>query len=263
MSSSVRPGGTRRRTASSTARRPPDTAAQGLAASPNRFTGFPPEALGFLRAVAFYQDRAWFAANRALYESALRAPFVALVTDLAAELARRGLPLTGDPAKALFRLHRDVRFSKDKSPFKTATGCVLTRDGTKASPGLLYVHLDPAGCFLAAGFWKPTPPQLEAMRRHALAAPRAWVAMRERLAEAGLALDPSHAMKRLPRGFEDAAGSPAAEALRYRNLILRRPLAESDMASPELVARAADFAAEAMPLLDWGWTALAKASNGR
>lgn len=263
MSSSVRPGGTRRRTASSTARRPPDTAAQGLAASPNRFTGFPPEALGFLRAVAFYQDRAWFAANRALYESALRAPFVALVTDLAAELARRGLPLTGDPAKALFRLHRDVRFSKDKSPFKTATGCVLTRDGTKASPGLLYVHLDPAGCFLAAGFWKPAPPQLEAMRRHALAAPRAWVAMRERLAEAGLALDPSHAMKRLPRGFEDAAGSPAAEALRYRNLILRRPLAESDMASPELVARAADFAAEAMPLLDWGWTALAKASKGR
>jgi uncharacterized protein (TIGR02453 family) len=229
----------------------------------DRFRGFPPDALGFLRAVAFHQDRAWFAENRAIYETALRAPFAAFVTALAGELARRRLPLTGDPARALFRLHRDVRFSKDKRPFKTATGCVLTRDGAKASPGLLYVHLDPEGCFVGAGFWQPEPGHLEALRRRALRTPRAWQTMVGRLAEAALALDTEDAMMRLPRGFETQGDSPVAEALRFRNFIVRRPLSEAAMGRPDLVARCADFAAQAMPLLRWGWAALAKREAGR
>jgi uncharacterized protein (DUF2461 family) len=70
-------------------------------------------------------------------------------------------------------------------------------------------------------------------------------------------------MKRLPRGFEGEGDSPAAEALRLRNFIVRRPLSEAAMGRPDLVARCADFAAQAMPLLRWGWAALAKREAGR
>jgi uncharacterized protein (DUF2461 family) len=70
-------------------------------------------------------------------------------------------------------------------------------------------------------------------------------------------------MKRLPRGFEGEGDSPAAEALRLRNFIVRRALSDAAMGRPDLVGRCADFATEALPLLRWGWTALAKREAGR
>lgn len=224
------------------------------------FGGFPPEALGFLRAIDFYQDRAWFLENKPLYESALRAPFKALLTDCAAEFARRGLPVTADPDKGLFRLQRDVRFAKDKRPYKTSAGAVMTRDGRKDNPGLVYIHLDPKGCFLAAGIWMPTPPQLRAMRQHIAADPKAFAAMRDALAARGLGLSGEHTLSRMPRGFEDQAGTPDAAFIRYTSYMTEAPFADEDLARPGLVARIADFTEASLPLLTFFWAALAKAT---
>jgi uncharacterized protein (TIGR02453 family) len=227
------------------------------------FSGFPPEALGFLRAVDFHQDRAWFQANKALYDSALQAPFRALMLDCAAEFARRGLPITADPARGLFRLQRDVRFAKDKRPYKTSAGAVMTRSGRKDDPGLVYVHLDPKGCFIGAGVWHPTPPQLQAMRQAILAHPKRFLSLREGLAQAGLVLDDAEALARMPRAFAEHAGSPVADAIRMTNYLVRRPVPDSLMASPALVATLADFTEETLPLLRFLWTAMAEATAGR
>ena len=100
------------------------------------FAGFGPKALPFFKALAFHQSREWFEANRETYESAVKGPMGDLVEDVAERLGRSKIPIKGDRKSSLFRIHRDVRFSKDKSPYKTNAGAVITRDGGKDSPGL-------------------------------------------------------------------------------------------------------------------------------
>jgi uncharacterized protein (TIGR02453 family) len=221
------------------------------------FGGFGPQALGFFKALSFHQSKAWFEENRALYESDVKAPFQALLADLTRHFAATGMPFRADPQKAMFRLNRDIRFAREKHPYKTHAGAVLSRDGTKSSPGLLYIHIDPRGCFTGAGFWQPEPDQLEGLRQAVRRRPEAWQAMLDRLAAAGLALSGEGAMKRLPRGFEDMRGSPHEPAFRYRSFVTFRPLPEHLITTRELVPSVTTFALEALPLLEFGWRALA------
>ena len=128
------------------------------------FTGFPPGALSFFRGLAANNERAWFTAHKADYERDVLAPMKSLIADLVPELQAKKLPFIGDPARAIFRIHRDVRFARDKAPYKTHAGAVLTRTGQKWNPGLLYVHVDPTGSFCAAGFYQPEPEPLSCLR---------------------------------------------------------------------------------------------------
>ena len=80
------------------------------------FTGFRPEAIQFLVDLAENNDRAWFQPRKADYERLLKEPLQALIAALAERFEARGIPLRADPAKSPFRIYRDVRFSKDKSP---------------------------------------------------------------------------------------------------------------------------------------------------
>lgn len=219
------------------------------------FTGFGPKALDFFRALAFHQSKVWFDENRALYESDVKAPLVALVAALTAACGEAGLPLRGD-ARSVFRLNRDIRFAKDKRPYKTNGGAVLTPDGAKKTPGLLYIHVDPEGCFTAAGFWHPEPDQLRALRRAIARDPKAFRALLSRLKKAGLALGDGDPLSRLPKGFEGVTDEEAARAIRMRHLVVRRPIADATMVSPALVDEIARFAREAEPLLRFGWHAL-------
>ncbi len=221
------------------------------------FTGFGPEGLPFLKALAFHQSKEWFEANRAIYERDLKTPLAELVEALAARFAEEGIALEGDAKGSVFRLNRDIRFSKDKSPYKTHVGATLTRTGVKMDPtGLLYIHIDPKGSFVAAGFHMPEPPQLLAMRSAIRATPSGWQKMVAALEKGGLRLGDSEMASRLPRGFEDMKGSPVEDALRLKNYIAEVPLAEADLARPALVDTIADFARRARPLLDYGARAL-------
>jgi uncharacterized protein (TIGR02453 family) len=225
------------------------------------FTGFRPATLAFLRALAANQERAWFLANKDTYERDVRTPMAALVVDLAAELARRNLPLTGDPARSIFRVQRDVRFSRDKSPYKTHVGAVLTRDGRKNNPGLLYIHVDPAGSFMAAGFYHMEPEALDAVREAILTEPDDFLAVEAGLHAAGLEFSRDESLTRLPRGFEHAADHQAAYALKLRNYTVHRALPATALRRAALVRDLADFAATAMPLLQFGWRAIAQAAT--
>lgn len=220
------------------------------------FTGFPDSAMAFFRGLAETQSRDWFLAHRAAYDEGAVAPMRSLLAELSEALAGRGLPLRGDPFRSVFRLNRDIRFSKDKRPYKTHIGATLTRDGQKLGPGLLYVHIDPAGSFTAAGFYRPEPPVLAALRAAIADDPAGFAAVEAALAAKGLAIEADgEALKRAPRGFE-AVAEPAATAIRRKSHLLRQPIPPELRASPALVAFIAEFAAEAAPLLDWGWAAI-------
>lgn len=229
--------------------------AAAMAPPPPPFAGFTPAAFGFLRDLAREQTRDWFEANRDTYEAELRGPMASLVAAVAEELARRRIPLRGDPQRAIFRIHRDVRFSKDKSPYKTHCGATLTRDGGRLSPGLLYIHVAPEGCFAAAGFWQPEPKALEAIRQAIAGKPAVFKRMLTALAARGLALSPDEeALKRPPRGYEGVEDAVLREALRCRSLTVRRPL--EDVSDAGLPGRIAEFTTDALPLLKFGWAAI-------
>ena len=223
------------------------------------FTGFGPQALPFFKALGFHQTKEWFEANRSIYDNEIKQPLGDLVEDLAAALAKAGDPLKGDRKSSLFRINRDVRFAKDKSPYKTHAGAVLTRSGGKNDPGLLYLHLAADGCFAAAGFYQPEPDQLANLRAAIARAPKAWSAMTARLAKADLTLSDDYATKRAPRGFEDVADPEIAAALRNKSFICSRPIADARLAAPGLVEDLAAFARDATPLLEWGWSAIVDA----
>jgi len=220
------------------------------------FPGFRPAALTFFRDLAQNQERAWFEANRAIYEHEVLAPLRGLVADLGSEFSRRGVGLTADPLKAVFRIHRDVRFSRDKAPYKTHAGAVLSRDGGKGGFGIFYIHLDPTGSFAACGFYQPDPKYLEALR----------IAMFEDTAKFRAALDAAYAsgaelmrddaLTRLPRGFEHVAGTEAAEFVKLRHLVVRWPLPPKSLAEPALVGTLAGFGEAAKKVLAFGWEAI-------
>ena len=105
-----------------------------------QFSGFSKDAFGFFKALAFHQNREWFHENKALYESEVKEPMLALLEALSERFKKEKIPLRGDK-KSVFRINRDVRFSKNKQPYQTHTGAVLTPSGAKDDPGLLYIHI--------------------------------------------------------------------------------------------------------------------------
>jgi uncharacterized protein (TIGR02453 family) len=149
-----------------------------------------------------------------------------------------------------------VRFSKNKDPYKTHAGVVLTRTGMKNDPGVLYFHLSPEECFLAAGFYPPGPQPLGRLRAAAARDPKAFKQITAKLKKAGLKLSDEDALKRAPRGFETIDDTEIAAATRLKSMICLRPVAEAAINSPALVDDFCAFAADSLPLLKWGWDAL-------
>ena len=224
-----------------------------------RFAGFRPEALGFLRRLKRNNRREWFERNRAVYETEVRDPMRALVEEMDVRLARLAPELTGDPRHSIFRIHRDVRFSADKSPYKTNAACQFYhqdagrgagQDAQGAGAGL-YFQLEDGQCFVAGGMWMPARPALERIREGIAESPEAL----ERLLRAPAfrrrfgRLDDEAVLKRMPRGYRE--DHPAAHWLRYRSFTATRLMTEREVESPRLPAiLVRDFAA-LVPLVRW------------
>jgi uncharacterized protein (TIGR02453 family) len=233
-------------------------------AAPAGFRGFGPGALRFLRGLARNNRREWFEARRASYETEVREPMRALVEEMDIRLARLAPELTGDPRRSIFRIHRDVRFSADKSPYKTNAACQFYhcdagrgagQDAKGAGAGL-YFQLADRQCFVAGGMWMPARPALDRIREAIAESPQDLQgllrasAFRRRFGR----LDTEAGLKRMPRGYAD--DHPAAEWLRYRSFTATRMMSEQEVESPRLPAiLARDFAA-LVPLVRWLNTAI-------
>jgi uncharacterized protein (TIGR02453 family) len=221
------------------------------------FQGFGREAMPFFKALAFHQSKEWFEANRDTYERAVRAPMGDLVEETVDRLAKAKIPIKGDRKSSVFRVHRDVRFSKNKDPYKTNAGLALTRSGEKSDAGVLYFHLSPEECFFAAGFHMPDPHELARLRAAAVRAPETFKQMAAKLARSKLKLSDEDALKRSPRGLEHIDDPEIDLAARLRNYICLRPAPEAHIYQRSLVEDFYAFASDSLPLLKWGWDALA------
>ena len=220
------------------------------------FQGFGPEALPFFKALAFHQTKEWFEENRGTYQRAVKGPMGDLVEAMATRLAEAKIPIKGDRKTSLFRIHRDIRFARNKDPYKTNAGAAMTRTGSKNDPGVLYFHLSPEECFFAAGFYQPEPPALAKLRERGGPRAKSYKGMIAKLAKAKLALSEEDALKRTPRGFEAVDDPAILAAARRRHFICGGPCRKKRSWSRLSPKSFCAFARDAMPLLEWGWDAL-------
>ena len=222
-----------------------------------QFSGFRREAIQFLADLAANNERAWFQPRKGEYERLLKYPLEALVGALAERFTARGIPLRADPARSIFRIYRDVRFSKDKSPYKTNLGAGFpwVEEGPgdtaamHAGGGLGgYFHFQPGDMYVGGGMWQPESATLAAWRE--------TVAERNRAVHDALD-DPSFTkafgkingeqFKRVPAG--SPADHPDIELLKLKQLLFGRRLSDRDVKSPKLPDLIADSFAAAMPVM--------------
>jgi len=217
------------------------------------FPGFRPEAFDFLRELKANNDRAWFKARKATFDDELAWPMSCLVEQLGRELPARGVPLTGDPARAVFRIYRDTRFSANKEPYKTHLAAYLTRSGDRKEDGGLYIHAGADECVVGAGFWNSDPALVRRWRERLAAAPAEFLDAVASMEGEGLEMRAQEPLKRMPRGYEGHADAAAAPWLRAKGIFAAQKLTEAQAGAPQFANSVADVAEAAMPLLRWGW----------
>lgn len=218
------------------------------------FEGFRPEAITFLADLAANNDRAWFTPRKAEYERLVKEPLEALCVALAERFAARGLPLTADPARSPFRIYRDVRFAKDKSPYKTAASARFMAPG--GGPGA-YVHIEPGEIYAGGGLWRPEPRVLASWRRLVDTDP---ATVRSAIGDPAFtavygALDGDR-LTRVPSGF--AKDHPGADLLVLKDLVFTTRLSDADVFSPALPDTLTDLYAAAGPV----WALLSRVAAG-
>jgi uncharacterized protein (TIGR02453 family) len=220
------------------------------------FDGFGGKALPFLKALAFHQSREWFAENRALYESEIKRPMYAMIDAATARFENLGIPLRGSGGASMFRVNRDARFSKDKSPYNTHASAVLTRNGTKKDSGGAYIHVKPGECYVGAGIWFTEPPVLNALRRKILVFPDTFLAIEDALLAKGLPLVPEDELKRLPPGFQHVTDPRLQRLMRQKHFFANKPVSDDAITLPAFLDALVDVTLAMQPLFEFCWPAL-------
>jgi uncharacterized protein (TIGR02453 family) len=178
------------------------------------FSGFPPEALSFLRTLARNNNRDWFQAHKETFETKLKAPMTELVEILNREFLKFAPDHITDPKKAIYRIYRDTRFSADKTPYKTHIAAVFPRRGlNRHSSAGFYFQISTEGVGIAAGAYMPGPEELFAIRTWLTANYKTFLKASQK-AEKVIGPLQGNSLARSPKGFDPA--HPAAELVRKK-----------------------------------------------
>ena len=160
----------------------------------------------FLKELEANNDRGWFEQNKVRYQEEVRAPLLLFIDDFGPRLAKLSQHMVADPRPSggsMFRIYRDTRFSKDKSPYKLYASAQFRHEaGKDAHAPCFYLHLQPGGCFVGAGVWHPDGPSVKKIRQAIVAHPAEWKRIvTSRAWKAACTLE-GDSLKRPPRGFD-------------------------------------------------------------
>ena len=230
---------------------------------PAGFPGFPAEGLAFLRALVKNNRREWFQPRKPVYEEQVKKPMIDLVTRVNAAMLSFAPAYVAEPEKAIFRIYRDTRFSKDKTPYKTHIAAVFHGRGTTKETGSgLYFAISPKEVEVAGGVYMPYPATLLAIRSHiarnhedfrTLIADRA---LRKLLGEMK-----GEQLSRVPKGF--SADHPAADLLRHKQFLFYTLLDPKLAGTPKLEQEIVKRFRALMPFLQFLNAPLAKPAQKR
>jgi uncharacterized protein (TIGR02453 family) len=207
----------------------------------------------FLKNLKRNNKKEWFDANRSKYEDARKD-----VENLSAEVIKKLSRVDESiaylqPKDCMFRINRDVRFSKDKSPYKTNTGVYFSKGGKKGITGGYYFHLEPGSSFVAGGMWMPMPTELKKIRQEIdynldqfekiISSKKFKIVFRD------LDRSAEYVLSRPPKGYDE--NNPAIEFLKLKSYIATAKIADGDLTSKNLVKNIVAQFELVKPLVDF------------
>jgi len=191
---------------------------------------FSREALNFLSELRIHNKRDWFEKNKERYNARVRDPFLRFIADLAPGLRKINPHIVVDPSPtrgSMMRIYRDIRFSRDKSPYKTSAAAHFWHEkGKDGATPAYYLHLEPSGSLIGAGIWRPEPRALRKIRDAIVADPKRWKRITS-AGQLGYCKMTGESLKRPPRGYDPE--HPLIEDIKRRDFTLGRPLADGEV----------------------------------
>jgi uncharacterized protein (TIGR02453 family) len=210
---------------------------------------FTPALFAFLTELRVNNRRDWFTQNRARYESDVRDPALRFIADVGPRLSEISEHIVADPRPvggSLFRIHRDVRFSADKSPYKTAVGMSFGHDRGREGPAPgYYLHLEPGESFGGGGVHMPDGPTLKRLRDAIVDDSAAWSGIVDDPAFAPMYVSMGETLRRAPQGYDPA--HPRIEDLKRKGHTWHVRFSEAEVCSPALMDRFVDACRTAGP----------------
>lgn len=195
--------------------------------------------LKFLKDLKKNNNKPWFEAHRKEYESA-KNDFASFVQTIIVKYGKKDESIAHLKAKdCTFRINRDVRFSKDKSPYKDNMGAYISKGGKKSLFGGYYFHCQPGRCFAGGGLWMPMPPELNKVRQeidYNFNEFKKIIGSKKFKSVYGdLSRDSEYILTRVPKGYEP--GNPAADYLKMKSFVAMVSLKDADLTSKNLTQK--------------------------
>jgi uncharacterized protein (TIGR02453 family) len=213
---------------------------------------FQPDLFQFLRQLKRHNNREWFAKNKERYQQAVVDRAMLFINSFASDLAKLSPHFLADarPTRgSLFRIYRDTRFSAEKIPYKTHVGIHFSHEvGKDAHAPLFYLHLEPDGCFVAAGVWHPDSRALTKIRTAIAAQPEQWKKATGKLELEG------ESLTRPPKGF--CSEHPLIEDLKRKDFVASVALTEEQVCSPTFMRDFTKACRTMTPLVEFTTKAL-------
>ena len=208
--------------------------------------------LQFLTDLKKNNTKEWFDANRKRYEAAKES-----IQNVTGELIKSIGIYDEDIAQlqvkeCTFRINRDVRFSKNKAPYKTNISAIFSKGGKKADTAGFYVHIEPGGAFVAAGYWNPEPKKLASVRQEIDYNLDEWKKIlsakkfKETFAEG---LSKEDTLQRPPKGYDEE--NPAIEFLKLKSFIVTKKLTDADLMDKNFEKKIVTIFTAVKPFLDF------------
>ena len=209
--------------------------------------------LKFLKDLKKNNNKPWFDAHRKEYESA-KSDFLNFVQIVIDKHSKRDKTISQLKAKeCIFRINRDVRFSKDKSPYKTNMGAYINRGGKKSLFGGYYFHCEPGKSFMGGGLWMPMPPELNKVRQEIdynfNEFKKIIGSKKFKSVYKDLSRDGEYVLTRVPKGYEPT--NPAAEYLKMKSYVALTKISDKDLTSKNLLLKTTTAFEILQPLIEF------------
>lgn len=218
-----------------------------------------PSTLEFLQQLSKHNNREWFANHKALYTAAYD-NMILFADELLIKMNTHDNIETLSGKKSLFRIYKDVRFSKEKTPYNIHWTGRFKR-ATKLRRGGYYYNIEPGNSFLAGGFWGPVPSDMKRIRDDIAYNTEAWdELLADKTFEKTFGKMQGEKLATAPRGYDK--NHPAIELLRYKQFLLKHPFTDSEVTSKDFVQNANDVFKKMRPFLNLMSEILTTDANG-
>ncbi len=216
------------------------------------FDGFPRQGIEFLRKLKRNNNRPWFQAHKDDYEQHVRFPMQCLIATIAQRMADSAPEIDFNPRRSIFRIYRDVRFSKNKAPYKTNVAASFQLKGKKApteTPGL-YLGIEPGEIFVGGGLYMPTGDQIKAIRYAIATQPKPFLSVvNDKRFKRVFGQVEGERLSRAPLGYP--TDHPMLDHLRYKQFYVGKVMDDTACLKPRFADAVVSVFEDTMPLVRW------------